>query len=151
LGTLSFSLKEIGFLVALYPAVWGLGQLFTGALADKYSKKGLLVLGMMIQAFAIFMFAYYEAYNMMMLAAVLLGLGTALVYPTFLAAIADYSHPQQRAECIGVYRLWRDLGYAIGALTSGIIADVYGLQAAFVVIAFITLSAGLQIVFRMRN
>jgi len=151
LSTLSFSLKEIGFLVALYPAVWGLGQLFTGALADKYSKKGLLVLGMMIQAFAIFMFAYYEAYNMMMLAAVLLGLGTALVYPTFLAAIADYSHPQQRAECIGVYRLWRDLGYAIGALTSGIIADVYGLQAAFVAIAFITLSAGLQIVFRMRS
>jgi len=151
LSTLSFSLKEIGFLVALYPAVWGLGQLFTGALADKYSKKGLLVLGMMIQAFAIFMFAYNEAYNMMMLAAVLLGLGTALVYPTFLAAIADYSHPQQRAECIGVYRLWRDLGYAIGALTSGIIADVYGLQAAFVTIALITLSAGLQIVFRMRN
>jgi len=151
LASLSFSLTEIGFLVALYPAVWGLGQLIAGALADYYSKKGLLVIGMSIQAIGIFIIAYFVAYNMMLLAAILLGLGTALVYPTFLAAIADYSHPQQRAECIGVYRLWRDLGYAIGALGSGIIADIYGLQAAFVVVAFVTLGAGIQIVFRMRN
>jgi len=87
---------------------------------------------------------------MIMIAAILLGLGTALVYPTFLAAIAEYSHPKQRAECIGVYRLWRDLGYAIGALSSGIIADIYGLQTAFIVIAFITLIAGVQIGFRMK-
>ena len=151
LASFSFSLTEIGFLVALYPAVWGLGQLFTGALADYYSKKVLLATGMSVQAIGIFIIAYFAAYNMMLLAAILLGLGTALVYPTFLAAIADYSHPQQRAECIGVYRLWRDLGYAIGALGSGIIADIYGLQAAFVVIAFVTLGAGIQIVFRMRN
>ena len=151
LASLSFSLTEIGFLVALYPAIWGLGQLFTGAMADKYSKKVLLVLGMFIQAVGIFIIAYFVTYTMITLAAVLLGLGTALVYPTFLAAIADYSHPQQRAECIGVYRLWRDLGYAIGALGSGIIADVYGLQAAFIVIAVITLGAGIQIVFRMQS
>ena len=151
LASLSFSLTEIGFLVALYPAVWGLGQLVTGAMADKYSKKVLLVIGMCIQAIGIFVIAYFVTYNMMHLAAILLGLGTALVYPTFLAAIADYSHPHQRAECIGVYRLWRDLGYAIGALGSGIIADIYGLQAAFVVIAFVTLAAGVQIVFRMKN
>ena len=151
LVSLSFTLTEVGFLVALYPAVWGFGQLFTGALADKYSKKRLLVLGMFLQAVGIFIIAYYVTYNMMLFAAVLLGLGTALVYPTFLAAIADYSHPKQRAECIGVYRLWRDLGYAIGALGSGIIADIYGLQAAFVVIAFVTLGAGLQIVFRLRS
>jgi len=150
LASLSFSLTEIGFLVALYPAVWGLGQLFTGAMADKYSKKVLLVIGMSIQAIGIFIIAYFVTYNMMLLAAILLGLGTALVYPTFIAAIADYSHPQQRAECIGVYRLWRDLGYAIGALGSGIIADIYGLQAAFVVIALVTLGAGIQIVFRMK-
>jgi MFS family permease len=151
LASFSFSLTEIGFLVALYPAVWGLGQLFTGALADYYSKKVLLATGMSVQAIGIFIIAYFAAYNMMLLAAILLGLGTALVYPTFLAAIADYSHPQQRAECIGVYRLWRDLGYAIGALGSGIIADIYGLQAAFLVIASVTLGAGIQIVFRMRN
>ena len=151
LASLSFSLTDIGFLVALYPAVWGLGQLVTGAMADKYSKKVLLVIGMSIQAIGIFIIAYFVTYNMMLLAAILLGLGTALVYPTFLAAIADYSHPQQRAECIGVYRLWRDLGYAIGALGSGIIADVYGLQAAFIVIAVVTLAAGIQIVFRMKG
>ena len=151
LASLSFSLTDIGFLAALYPAVWGLGQLFTGLMADKYSKKILLILGMILQAIGIFIIAYFGTYNMILLAAVLLGLGTALVYPTFLAAIADYSHPQQRAECIGVYRLWRDLGYTIGALGSGIIADVYGLQAAFIVIAFVTLAAGLQIVFRMKN
>lgn len=150
LAGLSFSLTDIGFLVALYPAVWGLGQLFTGALADKYSKKRLLVLGMMIQAIGIFIIAYFTTYLMVFIAAILLGLGTALVYPTFLAAIADNSHPYQRAECIGVYRLWRDLGYAIGALGSGIIADIYGLQAAFIVIAFVTLIAGVQIVFRMK-
>ncbi|MDB2653210.1 MFS transporter [Flavobacteriales bacterium] len=146
----SFSLTDIGFLVALYPTVWGLGQLFTGALADKYSKKILLVLGMSLQAIGIFIIAYFIEYTMIVFAALLLGFGTALVYPTFLAAIADYSHPQQRAECIGVYRLWRDLGYAIGALGSGIIADIYGLKAAFVVIAFVTLIAGIQILFRMR-
>ena len=106
---------------------------------------------MILQAIGIFIIAYFGTYNMILLAAILLGLGTALVYPTFLAAIADYSHPQQRAECIGVYRLWRDLGYTIGALGSGILADVYGLQAAFMVIAFVTLAAGMQIVFRMKN
>ena len=119
--------------------------------SDNYSKKMLLVLGMVLQAIGIFIIAYFVTYNMMLLAAILLGLGTALVYPTFLAAIADYSHPQQRAECVGVYRLWRDLGYAIGALGSGIIADVYGFQTAFIVIAVITLGAGIQIVFRMKG
>ena len=151
LAAQSFSLKSIGFLVALYPAVWGFGQLFTGALADKYSKKGLLVLGMLVQSIGIMMIAYYNSYNFIFAAAILLGIGTALVYPTFLAAIAEFSHPQQRAECIGVYRLWRDLGYAIGALTSGIIADIYGIQAAFVVIALVTLAAAIQLAYRMRN
>lgn len=151
LASLSFSLTDIGFLAALYPAVWGLGQLFTGLMADKYSKKGLLIIGMILQAIGIFIIAYFASYNMILLAAILLGLGTALVYPTFLAAIADYSHPKQRAECIGIYRLWRDLGYAIGALGSAIIADLYGLQTSFTVIAFVTLAAGLQIVFRMKN
>jgi len=151
LYSLSFSISEIGVLAAIYPTVWGLGQLFTGALGDKYSKKILLVLGMGIQAIGIFIIAYNSSYTAIFLAAVLLGIGTALVYPVFLAAIADYTHPEQRAECIGVYRLWRDLGYAIGALSSGIIADVYGLQTAFIVIGFVTLIAGVQIGFRMRE
>jgi len=151
LYSLSFSITEIGILAAVYPTIWGLGQLFTGALGDKYSKKILLVLGMLIQAIGIFMIANSISYQTIFIAAVLLGIGTALVYPVFLAAIADYTHPEQRAECIGVYRLWRDLGYAIGALSAGIIADVYGLQAAFVVIGFITLIAGVQIGFRMRE
>ena len=151
LYSLSFSISEIGVLAAIYPTVWGLGQLFTGALGDKYSKKILLVLGMGIQAIGIFIIAYNSSYTAIFLAAVLLGIGTALVYPVFLAAIADYTHPEQRAECIGVYRLWRDLGYAIGALSSGIIADIYGLQTAFIVIGFVTLIAGVQIGFRMRE
>jgi len=151
LYSLSFSIAEIGILAAAYPTIWGLGQLFTGALGDKYSKKKLLVLGMLIQAIGIFMIANSSVYQTIFIAAVLLGIGTALVYPIFLAAIADYTPPEQRAECIGVYRLWRDLGYAIGALSSGIIADIYGLQAAFIVIAFITLIAGVQIGFRMRE
>ena len=147
----SFSIAEIGILAAIYPTVWGLGQLFTGALGDKYSKKNLLVLGMLIQAIGIFIIANTISYQSIFIAAVLLGIGTALVYPIFLAAIADYTHPEQRAECIGVYRLWRDLGYAIGALASGVIADIYGLQTAFVVIAFVTLGAGIQIGFRMKD
>ena len=151
LYSLSFSIAEIGILAAVYPTIWGLGQLFTGALGDKYSKKLLLVLGMLIQAIGIFMIAYSTSYQTIFIAAVLLGIGTALVYPVFLAAIADYTHPEQRAECIGVYRLWRDLGYAIGALSSGIIADIYGLQTAFIVIGFVTLIAGIQISVRMRD
>ena len=151
LYSLSFSIAEIGILAAVYPTIWGLGQLFTGALGDKYSKKLLLVLGMLIQAIGIFMIAYSTSYQTIFIAAVLLGIGTALVYPVFLAAIADYTHPEQRAECIGVYRLWRDLGYAIGALSSGIIADIYGLQAAFIVIGFVTLIAGIQISVRMKD
>jgi len=151
LYSLSFSIAEIGILAAVYPTIWGLGQLFTGALGDKYSKKLLLVLGMLIQAIGIFMIAYSTGYQTIFIAAVLLGIGTALVYPVFLAAIADYTHPEQRAECIGVYRLWRDLGYAIGALSSGIIADIYGLQTAFIVIGFVTLIAGIQISVRMKD
>jgi len=106
---------------------------------------------MLIQAIGIFMIANTTSYQTIFIAAVLLGIGTALVYPIFLAAIADYTHPEQRAECIGVYRLWRDLGYAIGALSSGIIADMYGIQIAFIVIGFVTLGAGVQIGIRMKN
>ena len=151
LASQNFSLTSIGFLVALYPAVWGFGQLFTGALADRHSKKGMLVLGMLVQAFGIMIIAHYNSFNFIFVAAILLGVGTAIVYPTFLAAIAELSHPEQRAECIGVYRLWRDLGYAIGALASGAIADVYGIQTAFVVIAFVTLAAAIQLAYRMRG
>ena len=151
LYSLSFSIAEIGILAAVYPTIWGLGQLFTGSLGDKYSKKLLLVFGMLIQAIGIFMIAYSTSYQTIFIAAVLLGVGTAMVYPIFLAAIADYTHPEQRAECIGVYRLWRDLGYAIGALSSGIIADIYGLQTAFIVIGFVTLIAGIQISVRMKD
>ena len=145
------SLTTIGFLAALYPTIWGFGQLFTGSLSDKYAKKNLLIMGMLTQALGILLIAYFSSFALIAIAAILLGIGTALVYPTFLAAIADYSHPQQRAECIGVYRLWRDLGYALGAIASGLIADVFGLQAAFIVIAVVTFAGGLQIAFRMKR
>ena len=151
LATQKFSLTTIGFLAALYPAIWGFGQLFTGSLSDKYAKKNLLIMGMLTQALGILLIAYFSSFALIATAAILLGIGTALVYPTFLAAIADYSHPQQRAECIGVYRLWRDLGYALGAIASGLIADVFGLQAAFIVIAVVTFAGGLQIAFRMKR
>jgi MFS family permease len=133
-----FSSTNIGILTAVYPTVWGLSQLFTGRLSDIYSKKMLLFYGMMIQAFAITTLIWAESFLHFTIIGVLLGIGTALVYPTFINAISDYTHPSQRAESLGTFRFWRDLGYAIGALVTGIIADHFGLNASILLIGLLT-------------
>lgn len=144
-----FDLNEIGVLVAIYPIVWGLGQLFTGKLADHYNKKWLLFSGMLLQALALFYLLKAESFTQFAVSGVVLGIGTALVYPTFLAGIADFTHPAQRAKSIGVFRLWRDLGYAIGAVLTGIIADIWGLFPSIGVIGGLTLLSALVIGMRM--
>ncbi len=136
-----FSLSRIGAIVSVYPAVWGLGQLFTGRLADLLPHRSLLTWGMALQGLALLGFLpAVRAWHFVGLS-ILLGIGTAVVYPTFLAAIAQRTHPQQRAESIGVFRLWRDLGYAVGALLTGLIADRLGLNASVAVIGGLTLGS----------
>ncbi len=151
LSSLSFSLETIGIIVAIYPTVWGLGQLFTGRLADLFSKKRLLFIGMLGQGLALMGFIWASTFMHFMLLSVILGLGTALVYPTFLAGIADYTHPEQRAKSVGVFRLWRDMGYAIGAILTGIIADLWGILPSIGVISCLTLISALIILIRMRD
>ncbi|MFN3529721.1 MAG: MFS transporter [Bacteroidia bacterium] len=144
-----FNQAETGMLVAIYPAVWGIGQVVTGKMADHYSRKKMLFWGMLSQAMAILLLpAAGNAWQIGTLM-VLLGLGTALVYPTFLTAIAAATSPQQRAESIGVFRLWRDLGYAFGAVLSGVVADWLGLNAAVWTIGLLTLFSALVIWKRM--
>jgi MFS family permease len=134
---------QIGLVTAIYPAVWGIGQLFTGKMADHYSRKAMLFWGMLVQGLAILALPYFPQVALMAGLAALLGAGTALVYPTFLAAIAQATPPRQRAESLGTFRLWRDLGYAFGALLSGAVADWFGLAAAIQLIGALTvLSAG---------
>lgn len=144
-----FGLEDTGKIVALYPIVWGLGQLPAGRLADHLDKKKMLFWGMLLQGCTLLLMAFALTFAQFAALSVLLGAGTAIVYPTFLAAIADYSPPQQRAECIGVFRLWRDLGYAIGALLSGVVADVLGLGWAVGVIGGLTLASASIIWLRM--
>lgn len=145
------SLARIGVLAAVYPGVWGLGQLFTGALSDRIGRKKLIVGGMWTQAFGIAVTALSSGFNGFALGGVLLGLGTAMVYPTLLAAIGDVAHPTWRASAVGVYRLWRDLGYALGALLAGIVADALGLAAAIWLVAALTFVSGLVAAVRMKE
>ncbi len=137
------SLTQIGALAALYPAVWGLGQLATGPASDRYGRKPFIVAGMLLQAVALALIALAEGFAGWATAAVLLGAGTAAVYPTLLAATSDVAHPAWRARAVGVYRLWRDGGFAIGALLAGIIADFAGIRAAVWVVAALTAASGL--------
>jgi MFS family permease len=145
------SISRIGILAAIYPAVWGLGQLFTGAWSDRVGRKWLIVAGMWVQAAAIGILAGGDGFAIWAGAMVLLGAGTALVYPTLLAAIADVAHPLWRATSVGVYRLWRDAGFAVGALLTGAIADLVNPQAAIWTVAFLTLASGLVVAVRMRE
>jgi MFS family permease len=145
------TLAQIGWLAAIYPAVWGLGQLVTGAWSDRIGRKGLIVAGMWTQAAGIVLVALGGGFWVFVAGAVLLGLGTAMVYPTLLAAIGDVAHPSWRASSVGVYRLWRDLGYAIGALIAGIVADAFGLTAATLTIAALTFVSGVGVLVRMRE
>ncbi len=146
---LQFDTRSIGIIAAVYPSVWGIGQLFTGRMSDIYSKKKMLFWGMLLQGIAIISISYVSDFYGLIFIAIILGLGTALVYPTFLSAIAATTTPTQRAESIGVFRLWRDLGYAIGAILSGVIADVWGIEYAITTIGVITIVSSLVIKFRM--
>jgi len=139
----------IGILAAIYPAVWGLGQLVTGALSDRIGRKWLIAGGMILQAVALGLIALTRSFAGWALEAALLGVGTAMVYPTLLAAIGDVAHPSWRASAVGVYRFWRDLGFAIGALLSGAVADLFGLTAAIWVVGAITALSGLVVAVRM--
>jgi MFS family permease len=137
------SLTQIGALAALYPAVWGLGQLATGPASDRYGRKPFIVTGMLLQAAALALIALAHGFTVWAVAAVLLGAGTAMVYPTLLAAVSDVAHPTWRARSVGVYRLWRDGGFAVGALLAGIVADLAGIRAAVWVVAAVTAASGL--------
>ena len=143
------SVAQIGVLAALYPAVWGLGQLVTGALSDRTGRKPLITAGMLLQAVALGLVAATHSFALWALAAVLLGAGTAMVYPTLLAAVGDVAHPAWRARAVGVYRLWRDGGFAIGALLAGLLADAFGIPTAIWVVAALTAASGLVVAVRM--
>lgn len=145
------SLEQIGWLAAIYPAVWGMGQLVTGAWSDRIGRKGLIVAGMWTQGAGIVVIALGSSFALFALGAVLLGLGTAMVYPTLLAAIGDVAHPSWRASSVGVYRLWRDMGYAVGALLAGLVADAFGLSVATLTIAGLTFASGVVVAVRMRE
>ncbi len=139
------SIAQIGLLAGIYPGVWGTTQLFTGALSDRVGRKGMIVAGMMFQGAAIVLLPFLHGFALWAIAMVLLGLGTALVYPTLLAAISDVAHPEWRASAVGVYRLWRDSGYAIGALLAGVLADLFGVPWAIGVIGVLTFLSGVVV------
>ena len=145
------SLGEIGVLAAAYPATWGVAQVGTGALSDRIGRKPLIVAGMLIQGGAIAGIALGAGFLVWLLAAIVLGLGTAMVYPALLAAVADVAAPSWRASAIGVYRLWRDLGFAAGAIVAGVGADVLGMPGAIGLVALLTALAGLAVALRMRE
>ncbi len=145
------NLKQIGWLAAIYPAVWGIGQLYTGGLSDRIGRKGLIVWGMWLQAAGIALITISEGFQGFAGGAVLLGAGTAMVYPTLLAVIGDVTHLAWRASAVGVYRLWRDLGYAVGAVLAGVVADLLGIRAAIWLIAALTFASGLLVLLRMKE
>ncbi len=150
LASKGFSIGEIGIITAVYPAVWGFGQLFTGAMADKFCKKDMLYTGMLLQAIALIVLIWANTMLHFVLLLSILGWGTAMVYPTFLATVAENTNPQDRAKSIGIFRLWRDLGYAIGAILTGIIADLVNINASILFIGLLTLASALIIRIRMR-
>jgi MFS family permease len=147
----NLSVERISLLAAAYPAVWGLAQLGTGALSDRTGRKRLIASGMWLQGAAILLIAAGARFEVWMGGAIALGLGTAMVYPTLLAAVGDVAHPEWRASAVGVYRLWRDSGYALGALLSGITADLFGLRWAIVIVALLTLASGVVVAAVMKE
>lgn len=141
--------EQVGLLFALYPAVWGIGQLFTGAVSDRWGRKPLITAGMLTQAAALAVIATADGFALWAAGAMLLGAGTAMVYPTLLAAIGDVAHPDWRGRAVGIYRVWRDLGYAVGALLGGVVADLWSLRAAVWVAAGVSIVSALVVAFRM--
>jgi MFS family permease len=145
------SLEQIGWLAAIYPGVWGISQLATGALSDRIGRKGFIVGGMWLQGAGISMLLVFEGFRWWAAAMAVLGLGTAAVYPTLLAVVSDVAHPTWRASAIGVYRLWRDAGYVVGALAGGAIADLLGGSWAIGIIGGLTFASGLLALFTLRE
>ena len=144
-----FNLADTGIIVATYPAVWGIGQLFTGSLADRFCKRNLLFIGMLLQGLALVAMVWANSFSIFFILSSILGIGTAIVYPTFLVAVSEYTHPEQRPQSIGVFRLWRDLGYAFGAIITGLIADRYGLVAPLLFIGGLTILSAVIAQYRM--
>jgi MFS family permease len=143
--------ERIGILKAIYPATWGILQIATGPLSDRWGRKGLIVAGMWIQSAGLFLTAATRQFEWWLVGSLLLGLGTAMVYPSLIAAVSDASHPAWRARSLSVYRFWRDLGYAIGALSAGIIADIFGMAWAIGSIAALTFLSGAVVALVMRE
>ena len=149
LASRSFTIKEIAIIVAIYPAVWGIGQLVTGKLSDFYNKKRMLIFGMLLQSIALIAMFYSTTMLLFVILASLLGLGTAIVYPTFLSAMADFTNPIQRAQSIGVFRFWRDSGYAFGAIFTIIISKLVNIEFSLIIVGILTLASAIVIKLRM--
>lgn len=143
------SLGEIGLLIAIAPAVWGVGQLFTGGLSDRFGRKWFIAAGQWMEAVGLLVIALGDSVLVWAVGSAMFGAGTAMAYPTLIAAIGDVAHPRWRGAAVGVYRLWRDLGFAVGALTAGILADLAGIRVAIMVIAAITAVSGVDVAVRM--
>lgn len=146
----NFDLSQIAIVTAVYPAVWGIGQLFTGKMSDHFCKKNMLFWGMFLQGLALLLFVFASSFTHYIILASLLGWGTAMVYPTFLATVAENTNPHDRPKSLGVFRLWRDMGYAIGAILTGIIADTFGINTSVIVIGILTVASSMIIQKRMR-
>jgi MFS family permease len=144
------SITDIGIIAAVYPWVWGIGQLFTGKMADHFNKKLMMFLGMLLQGVTLLLIPFAASFTHFVLLSVVLGWGTAMVYPTFLAAIAENTHPHDRAKSLGVFRLWRDMGYAIGAFITGLVADAFGIVVPIILIGALTIISSIIIEARMR-
>jgi MFS family permease len=148
---LGLGVERIGILKAVYPIVWGVGQVITGPLSDRWGRKGLITAGMWVQSAGLFLTALTGEFWWWLVASVLLGVGTAMVYPSLIAAVSDASEPGWRARSLSVYRFWRDLGYAIGALSAGLIADRFGFADAILAIGVVTLISGVVVAVAMRE
>ena len=144
-----FSISEIAIVTSVYPAVWGIGQLFTGKMSDYFCKKNMLFSGMILQGIVLLIIPLADNMLHYIILSITLGWGTAMVYPTFLATIAENTNPLDRAKSLGVFRLWRDLGYAFGAILTGIIADTLGLNASIITIGLLTVASSFIIKLRM--
>lgn len=151
LSSAGLTLTEIGIVVGVYPAFWGILQIATGKLSDYTGRKKMLWAGMLLQAVSLIVFPLFEQFYAFVIISALLGTGTAMVYPTFLAAVADLTHPHDRAESIGVYRLWRDAGYAFGAIFSGIVADIFDISMAITLTGYLTLLSTLWLIIGLKK
>lgn len=144
-----FTTVQIAWVAGIYPAVWGLSQLFTGTMGDRFCKKQIISAGMFLQGAAILLFVFFSSFPLTVIASVLLGIGTALVYPNFLTVIAENLHPTQRAKGLSIFRFWRDSGYVLGALLAGVLADIFGLSITLMIVAGITVLGGVLAEIRM--